>query len=401
MNVQANIASVTVDRAEFAAAVAKVIRVVARRNSIPILDCLLITAEEGCLSVEGNDLDLRMVARMAATVASPVCFAIPGHKLNDLLKKTKTGVHVSITVLEDAIPGSAQVSVQPGSGVKSQVAVKEKPGKVLLDLGAMRLTLDTRAAGDWPSESHKPLFEPTNFEFDTADLAKALGKVAFAMSKEETRYYLNGVLMEHEEGAVNFVATDGHRLSRYVVQKSVPHFPPIILPRETVVELARIASAKHAPERLRFEIAQNGIVAAFGPCLTVASKNVDGTYLDYRRVIPNGMAPRLLFNCEALDNAVAQVSIVRDFASAVRIVCENNRANVSMSNPYTGKAESTIETYDNAPADFGINSAYLREAIAHISGETLTIAYQDAGAPLRFYDDDDAALTIIVTPMRV
>jgi len=338
-----------------------VTKVVETRNNIPILGNVLLSVEDGQFSARATDLDIEVATSIPVLDATNGSTTVNAKLLADIAKKA--GGDVSLDLDGDTLT------------VKS---------------GRSRFRLATLPVDDFPS------FAAGGFdvEFDV-DLASLVAPTQFAISTEETRYYLNGVYFHTAEGRLAAVATDGHRLSRHYGDPR-DHFEGVILPRKLVSILPKgnvRVSLSNTKVRIHTSNGADGDT-------TITSKLIDGTFPDYQRVIPTSNGKIVLADRKALATAVERVSTVAtERGRAVKLEIAPGQIALSV----RGDAEATdsIETdYSGEPIEIGFNAAYLTELLANLSGDTVRIALNDAGSPTIFTGGDDDVLVVLM-PMRV
>ncbi|PWB82580.1 MAG: DNA polymerase III subunit beta, partial [Methylocystaceae bacterium] len=271
---------VTIERAALLRALGHVHRVVERRTTIPILANVLIDAKAGALLLKATDLDLEITERAAADVAQDGATTLPAHTLYDIVRK---------------LPEGAQVSLE---------ATGEQ-GQLLLRSGRSRFHLQSLPESDFPDVTSGDFSH--RFSLPPADLKKLIEKTQFAISSEETRYYLNGIFLHSTEVEghllLRAVATDGHRLAR--VELPAPAgsagMPGVILPRKAVAEIQRLG--EDAQGAVAIELSTNKMRFSFGETV-LTTKLIDGTFPDYGRVIPANNDKRLTVERDAFAKAV-------------------------------------------------------------------------------------------------
>lgn len=333
-----------------------VTKVVETRNNIPILGNVLLSVEDGQFSARATDLGIE--------------------------------VSTSIPVL-DALPGSTTVNAKLLSDIAkragSDVSLELDGDTLTVKSGRSRFRLATLPVDDFPS------FAAGGFdvEFDV-DLAALVAPTQFAISTEETRYYLNGVYFHTAEGRLAAVATDGHRLSRHYGDPR-DHFEGVILPRKLVSILPK-GTVRMSLSSTKVRIATDDT--------TITSKLIDGTFPDYQRVIPTGNDKIVLTDRKALATAVERVSTVAtERGRAVKLEIAPGQIALSV----RGDAEATdaVEAdYSGEPIEIGFNADYISELLANLTGDTVRIALNDGGSPTLFTGCDENLLTVCM-PMRV
>jgi DNA polymerase III subunit beta len=370
---------VTVERAELLKSLGHVHRVVERRNTIPILANVLIRADRSKLAFKATDLDLEIVETANAEVSPGGVTTVPAHMLYDIVRKLPEGAQIELETTGER----AVLALRAG---RSRFALQTLPDSDFPDL----------AAGDL---SHK-------FTLGAPELKRLIEKTQFAISNEETRYYLTGIYL-HTAGTGNSltlraVATDGHRLAQ--VELPAPAgsdgMPGIIVPRKTVGELQRLI--EDAEGEVAVELSQTKIRFTING-LVLTSKLIDGTFPDYRRVIPTGNDKQLEVDKRAFEAAVDRVSTVSsDRGRAVKLSLTAGRLVLSVTNPDSGSASEELEVaYESDPIDIGFNSRYLLDIAAQIEGEAAILKLADPGSPTLIQDKEAKGALYVLMPMRV
>ncbi|MBM3527938.1 MAG: DNA polymerase III subunit beta [Alphaproteobacteria bacterium] len=370
---------VTVERAELLKSLGHVHRVVERRNTIPILANVLIRAEKSALNLKATDLDLEVIESIAAEVAPAGSTTVPAHMFYEIVRKLPEGSQV---VLES-------------SGDRAMLTIRA---------GRSRFTLQTLPESDFPDlaagdMSHK-------FTLAAADLKRLIDKTQFAISTEETRYYLNGIYL-HTAGSgksatLRAVATDGHRLAQtdLPVPSGAAGMPGVIVPRKTVTEIQRLIEDNEA--EVTIELSSAKIRFSIGD-VVLTSKLIDGTFPDYARVIPSGNDKELVVDKKDFEAAVDRVSTVSsERGRAVKLALTGGKLVLSVTNPDSGSATEELEVeYDSDPIDIGFNSRYLLDIAAQLDGDVAVLRLADPGSPTLIQDKDAKGSLYVLMPMRV
>jgi len=306
---------VTVERAELLKSLGHVHRVVERRNTIPILSNVLIKAERGKLSLKATDLDLEVIDAIAAEVSPGGSTTVPAHMFYEIVRK---------------LPEGAQVVIE-GSGDRAVLSIRA---------GRSRFTLQTLPESDFPDLAAGEMSH--SFKVPAADLKRLIDKTQFAISTEETRYYLNGIYLHpaggNKEPTLRAVATDGHRLAQ--VELPLPEgatgMPGVIVPRKTVGEVQRLTESGQG--EVSIELSQGKIRFSVGD-VVLTSKLIDGTFPDYARVIPANNDKILEVDKKDFEAAVDRVSTVSsERGRAVKLSLAGARLVLSVTNPDSGSA---------------------------------------------------------------
>lgn len=370
---------VTLERAALLKALGHVHRVVERRTTIPILSNVLFAAEGNSVVLKATDLDLEVTERLPADVGQPGATTLPAHILYEIVRKLPEGAQVSLEGGEDA----AQLLLRSG---RSRFQLQALPETDFPDL----------AAGDF---THK-------FKLPAADLKKLIDKTQFAISNEETRYYLNGIYLHSVESEghqmLRAVATDGHRLARVEIAA-----PPgsegmagIIIPRKAVNEVQKLiedlgkeVTIEISPTKARFNFDD----------VVLTTKLIDGTFPDYVRVIPAGNDKYLTVERAPFAAAVDRVSTISsERGRAVKLAMADGKLTLSVNNPDSGSAVEELEVdYDAAPLDIGFNARYLLDITNQLDGDTALFKLADPGSPTLVLDREGASALYVLMPMRV
>lgn len=370
---------VTVERAELLKSLGHVHRVVERRNTIPILANVLVKAEKSALNLKATDLDLEVIETIAAEVSPAGSTTVPAHMFYEIVRKLPEGSQVVLESSSDR----AVLAIRAG---RSRFTLQTLPESDFPDL----------AAGDM---SHK-------FTLAAADMKRLINKTQFAISTEETRYYLNGIYL-HTAGSgktasLRAVATDGHRLAQadLDVPSGAAGMPGIIVPRKTVIEVQRLIEDNEAEVQIQLSNAK--IRFSIGD-VVLTSKLIDGTFPDYARVIPSGNDKELVVDKKDFEAAVDRVSTVSsERGRAVKLSLSAGKLVLSVTNPDSGSATEEIEVeYDGDPIDIGFNSRYLLDIAGQLDGEAAVLKLADPGSPTLIQDKDAKGALYVLMPMRV
>jgi len=353
--------------------------VVERRNTIPILSNVLIECEGDAVTLTATDMDLTITETTGASVANPGAVTAPAHMLFDIVRKLPDGVEVGLTSQSDT-------------------------GRMILTAGKARFELSTLPREDYPSLDGAPM--PISFEIPAEELKTLIERTRFAISTEETRYYLNGIYLhalgEGASAALRAVATDGHRLARFetVLPTGAGEMPGVIVPRKTVGELAKLLDG--GEENVRVSLSDSRIEFRFSD-VTLSSKLIDGTFPDYERVIPTANDKSMSVDKATFAHAVDRVSTIASAESrAVKLAVSAGRLNLSANSPDRGQANEEIEVeYGSSDLEIGFNARYLLDIATQLSGDSAEFVFADAGSPTLVKDKDSASVLYVLMPMRV
>jgi DNA polymerase-3 subunit beta len=370
---------VTVERAQLLKSLGHVHRVVERRNTIPILANILLRAERGKLSLKATDLDLEVTETIAAEVSPGGATTVPAHMFYDIVRK---------------LPEGSQIALE---------ATGER-GVLTIRAGRSRFTLQTLPESDFPDLNAGDMTH--SFTLQAADLKRMIDKTQFAISTEETRYYLNGIYLHGTTSGkaetLRAVATDGHRLAQFEIPLpgGANGMPGVIVPRKTVGEVQRLI--ENTDQEITIELSVSKIRFTIGD-VVLTSKLIDGTFPDYARVIPLGNDKLLQVDKSEFEHAVDRVSTVSsERGRAVKLALSGGKLTLSVNNPDSGSATEEIEVdYGADPIDIGFNSRYLLDIASQIEGETAVLKLADPGSPTLIQDKDGKNALYVLMPMRV
>ena len=370
---------VTVERAQLLKSLGHVHRVVERRNTIPILGNVLLRADNAQLSLKATDLDLEVTETLAAETATGGATTVPAHMFYDIVRK---------------LPDGAQILLE-GDGDRAVLAIRA---------GRSRFTLQTLSESDFPDLAAGEMTH--SFTITAADVKRLIDRTQFAISTEETRYYLNGIYL-HSAGSakaasLRAVATDGHRLAQVdlALPKGAVGMPGVIVPRKTVGEVQRLIEDNEA--EVAVELSAGKIRFTIGN-VVLTSKLIDGTFPDYGRVIPQNNDKELVVDKNDFAAAVDRVSTISsERGRAVKLALTAGKLVLSVTNPDSGSATEEIEAeYAADPLDIGFNSRYLLDIAAQIEGEAAVLKLADPGSPTLIQDRDNKTALYVLMPMRV
>jgi len=369
----------SIERAALLKALAHVQSVVERRNTIPILSNVLLSADGGKLVFTATDMDLTILDEVAATTAEEGATTVPAHTLYEIVRKLPEGAEVSLAVSGDG-------------------------GQMTLRAGRSTFSLATLPKEDFPSAGSEAL--PHSFTVAAEDLRHLIDRTRFAISTEETRYYLNGIYLHavEEDGneRLRAVATDGHRLARFemAMPEGAGDMPGVIVPRKTVNELRKLIDGSDSAVEL--SLSETKISFAFD-ATNLTSKLIDGTFPDYQRVIPSGNDKTLDVNRREFADAVDRVSTISTEKSrAVKLAIDDGTLTLSANSPENGSAVEQIEVDYGGPAiEIGFNSRYLLDIAQQIEGDTAQLSMSDAASPTVVRELADHSALYVLMPMRV
>lgn len=370
---------VVLERSNLLKSLNHVHRVVERRNTIPILSNVLLGADGASLQLKATDLDLEVTEATPASVEQAGATTVPAHLLYDIVRKLPDGAEVMLRTDES---GNAMSVVSGRSSFRLQCLPQ----------------------GDFPELSAGSFSHI--FRLESAALRRLIEKTQFAISTEETRYYLNGIYLHtvEQNGALKLraVATDGHRLARAEVDAPAGSegMPGIIIPRKTVSELLKLVDDPDVA--VTTELSDSKIRFTIGSVI-LTSKLIDGTFPDYQRVIPTGNDKKLVIDRQSFAQAVDRVSTISsERGRAVKLTIAEGNLTLTVNNPDSGSAtEELAAEYEAEPIEIGFNAKYLLDVAAQLSGSEARFMLADAGSPTVIHDTNDQDTLYVLMPMRV
>lgn len=367
----------TIERATLLRGLSHVQSVVERRNTIPILSNVLIEAQAGgTMRLMATDLDLQIDETIAAAVEQVGAITVSAHTLFDIVRKLPEG---------------------------SQVELSAAEGRITVNAGRAKFTLSTLPRDDFPMIAEGEL--PVTFELPAETLKQIIDKTRFAISTEETRYYLNGIFLHVTDDATPLLraaATDGHRLARITVARpdGAESMPDVIVPRKCIAELRKLldevdgsVGVSLSNSKVRFDLGQ----------AILTSKLIDGTFPDYSRVIPTANDKILKIDPKSFMQGVDRVStIATEKTRAVKMALDRDKVILSVTSPENGAAAEEVPgEYSALPFEIGFNSRYLMDILGQFESDLVEVHLADAAAPTLIRENDSSPALYVLMPMRV
>ena len=364
----------TIDRMSLLRPLGHVQSVVERRNTIPILANVVLRAEDGELSLTATDMDMDIATEVGCSVMTSGPTTMSAHLLYDIARKLPDGAEVEIAVND---------------------------GHAMVSAGRSSFRLPTLPVEDFPAISSNEL--PVNFSLTAADMRDLIDATKFAISTEETRYYLNGIYIHKaESGELCAVATDGHRLAmtRQALPSGAAQMPSIILPRKAVSELRKLLDDFDGD--VLIGLSETRAEFRFG-VVRLTSKLIDGTFPDYTRVIPVGNDRIMQVDVSAFSAAVDRVStIASEKSRSVKMGLRSGVLTLSASNTDASSATEELEvSYDGPEMEIGFNARYLLDIAGQVNSDMVEFALADQGSPSLVRAPGDEASLFVLMPMRV
>ena len=349
-----------------------VVGVVERRQTMPILSNVLLTAEGSRLAITATDLEVEMVAEAEVKVDVKGEITVPGRKLHDIFRALPEASTVEMTLSGDRLTVKA---------------------------GRSRFTLSTLRAADFPTVDE--IAAKQTLRLKRSDLRRLVEKTHFSMAQQDVRYYLNGLLLETEKKRLRAVATDGHRLALSEVDLlgAATRDEQLIVPRKGVLELSRLLEGDGEVE---LALGANHIrVQLDGIRLT--SKLIDGRFPEYGRVVPNQPKNVIKADRNLFRQALQRTAILsNEKYRGVRLELSPNNVVLQANNPEQEEAVETLEVeYSGDTMEIGFNVNYLLDALAAVDSEQVEFGVTDANSSCLIREPGGDSTKFVVMPMRL
>jgi len=351
----------------------QVIGAVERRQTMPALGNVLLSAGEQGLQVTATDLEVELRATITLDVEQPGETTVSARKLLDICRTLPQGASLRVEL----------------DGERVQVRS-----------GRSRFTLATLPPGEFPVVDE--LESPVEVALPQADLRRAIEKIGFAMAQQDVRYYLNGMLLELENNRLRSVATDGHRLSLCEIDADLAEVEQqVIVPRKGINELVRLLDPE-SDEPARMRLGSTHIQASL-PGLRFTSKLIDGRFPDYGRVVPQQGSNVLEADRETLRQSLARISILsNEKFKGVRLVLSDTGLKVQTNNPEQEEAEEEVEVgYQGDPLEIGFNVVYLLDILGSLESDSVRIEFGDSNSSCLVTESSSSQCRHVVMPMRL
>jgi DNA polymerase-3 subunit beta len=352
------------------------------RHTLPILSNIIITANDNLLSLSSTNLDIFCSDSLEAQVSQNGSTSVSASTFYEIVKRLPSGseIHASLS---------------------------EEDSTLIIKCGRSKFNLTTISPDDFPKISHDDL--NINFVLSVTELKRMIDKTKFAISNEETRYYLNGVFLHQTQknsiDILRAVATDGHRLAQYDIPlpQGAKDINGVIIPKKMIQELRRVLD--DATGDISIELNENKIKFSFNR-MQIISKVIDGTFPDYTKVIPQSNDKAITTDNTELKKAIDRVSAVaineETKSKAIKLVINTNKISLSVDSTSRGSAIEEIDLdYDKEKVEIGFNSRYLIDICNEIDGEKINLKFLDSTSPAIILDETDENLFFVLMPMRI
>jgi DNA polymerase-3 subunit beta len=369
---------VTLERNHLLKSLGHVHRVVERRNTYPILANVLLKAADGSLDLRATDLDIEVTESVPAMVSQAGSTTVPAHTLYEIVRKLADG---------------------------AEVRLETEGEQLLVSSGRSRFNLACLSPDSFPDLKSGSFTH--NFSMPAATLRELIERTQFAISNEETRYYLNGIYMHvldvNGAATLRAVATDGHRMARAETDApaGAKGMPGIIVPKKTVSEVQKLLDG--AEGDVAVEVSDTKIRFTLGG-VVLLSKLIEGTFPDYDRVTPKNNDKQMNVDKASFATAVDRVSTIASDrgGKAVKLAMREGQLELSVTNPDHGTASEELAVdFETEGFEIGFNARYLLDIIGQIRSDNAVFMFNDAGSPTLVKEDGDAKALYVLMPMRV
>ena len=362
----------TAPREDLLAPLQSVIGVVERRQTMPVLANVLLSARDNRLSITGTDLEVELVATSSVNVQQPGDITVPGRKLLDIFRSLPE--KTSVTLATDG----ERISVRAGRS---------------------RFTLSSLPAAEFPVVEE--INAQQTLTVAQGEFRRLIDKTHFSMAQQDVRYYLNGLLLETDGKSLRAVATDGHRLalSEMQLEGKARTNQQVIVPRKGVLELQRILGTEG---NIELAIGTNHVRAQIGD-IRFTSKLIDGRFPEYGRVIPASPPRTVEADRETLRQALQRTAILsNEKYRGIRLTARPDLLTLQAHNPEQEEAEDQVEVaYKGEEVEIGFNVNYLLDALSAIEGDKVEIGLTDSNSSCLIHAPSTTHTRYVVMPMRL
>ena len=363
-----------VEKNSFFKSLSHVQNIVEKKNTLPILSNILLEVKGSSLTLSATDMDISIKDKLNCNVIEEGSTTVSAQTLYDIIRK---------------LPDSTEIEIISNDG------------KIMtLRANKSKFSLGCLPKDDFPVIEIGDL--DNELKIESQNFLKLIDKTRFAISNEETRYFLNGIYLHNEKNILSVVATDGHRLAKlnYDFKENKNDIPAVIIPKKTINELYKLLSDYEGS--ITINLNSNKIVFFVGDSILI-SKLIDGNFPDYRRVIPSDNNNILKINRQSFSFAVDRVStITTDKSPVIKFKLMRNIINMSSVNSENGTATEDIACkYDGNEIEIGFNSKYILEMINNLEDEEISLNFKDASSPVTANEEINPDLIYVLMPMRV
>ena len=347
--------------------------VVERRNTIPILSNIKISALEGGLTLTATDLVMELSEKLVADVKSVGGVTISSQLFFEIIRKA---------------PENADVTLK----------VDQKTGSVFVLFGESKFSLPTLPADDFPIMDALKL--DVSLEIESKEFKNLINNSKFCMGLDESRQYLNGIYLHSSENAISTVATDGHRLAKCTINKNdIKSFEGIIIPKKTVLEVSKIA--EDYTEKILLSFSKTRIKFIFGN-LVIVSKLVNASFPDYESVIPKDNDQVMVVDCKSFSQTIDRVSTISEekFRTVKFTISGNNCIVRSFGNDKSIGTENVNVDFEGSEISINFNARYILDVLNIIKNGKVKFHFSQKTAPTILQSDSLNNSLFLIMQMR-
>ena len=352
--------------------------IVDKKNSLPILSNILIEARDNVLTLSSTDMDISIIEKIDCSVSEDGSTTINSQILYDIVRKIDENCEIEI------ISNDGKLLTLRANGSRFSLACLPKEDFPIIDQNNSGV----------------------NININSRIIFKLIDKTKFAISNEETRYFLNGLYFninkEENKSIVTLVGTDGHRLAKFshYIEENIDEVSGVIIPKKTIYELSKLLSEKD--QSVLISISSNKIIFTIDNIIFI-SKLIDGSFPDYKRVIPKDNSNILKVNREILLSAVDRVStIANEKSPVIKFKLLQNVLNLNTINNESSTASEDLKiNYNGNDIEIGFNSKYIMDMINNLEDDTIFISFKDSSSPIIAQEKSNSDLVYVLMPMRV
>jgi len=353
--------------------------IVSKKNILPILSNILIEAENNFLTLSSTDMDISIKETISCNVIEKGSTTLNAQIMFDIIKK---------------LPDTSEIEFISNDG--KLLTIRSNVSKFSLSC----LPKDEFPIIDTETNNGKKI----NIKSET--IFNLINKTKFAISNEETRYFLNGlyfnIITNDNISNLTFVGTDGHRLatSSSIINKPINEIPGVIIPKKTINELSKLLSENY--DEIEIDISSNKIVFYIDKLILI-SKLIDGNFPDYSRVIPKDNNNDLIIDRQNLLSAVDRVStIANEKSPSIKFKLLKNLVNLSSINNENSTATEDIKaSYEGNDIEIGFNSRYIMDILDNLEEQEVKISFNDSSSPIIIQEKINSDNIYVLMPMRV
>ena len=352
--------------------------IVDKKNTLPILSNILIEAKNNSLILSSTDMDISIVEKLDCNILEDGSTTINSQMFYDIVRKLDENCEIEV------ISNNGKILTLRANGSRFSLSCLPKEDFPIIDQqnNGLRIKVNSKV------------------------LFKLIDKTRFAISNEETRYFLNGlyfnVFEQNNKTNLTLVGTDGHRLAKFSheIEQKIDNVTGVIIPKKTINELSKLLS--DMDEDIEIIVSSNKIIF-FISNLVFVSKLIDGTFPDYKRVIPKDNYNIVEINRSSLLSAVDRVStIANDKSPVIKFKLLKNIINLNTINNDNSTATEDLNlNYKGDEIEIGFNSKYIMDIVNNLEDETITLNLKDGSAPITAQEKSNPNLIYVLMPMRV